>query len=486
MIWFLLSCTEDTQSYKDITSREEVDVVEDTGTADTADTAETGTVDTADTGTSSTTVYEMTFHAPSMTCSDVKLRTMTLTSMMPGSLDTEDASEAEFSREVDRISLGSTDSNIEFSSTSDDMDDCIFSIPLPTPTDADFSDIIVGEESNGSPSTVSIAIYYPATFVGLTPVCTPQTLTETNTDKVSCDLTFDLPTTPDPTTEVVDAQLVNADIYDWGSDTLPVYVDDYPEGAFEDLGFEQGWNLAQFEQGEIVLVEPLDNVDQLAQVELDNSAFIPRYQVNGLGSISVEDDFGDEFSVDLLPVQWFNESSSVSTTGNAIYYQDSDIAWSIEVYDRPSSDQFFGLSFPTESYYYEQWSSFVDAAVFVPLVFTGTPMQYESGVPQTTDASDIAITDSRLGAVCKDSSTLAFIFLDEPRTPSKVYWYNLIGYNPGWHAIYGTDNDPDSWRMVLENTDVSSSYTYSSLSVGNSCQVPEGWQLPEDSEDSDE
>ena len=195
--------------------------------------------------------------------------------------------------------------------------------------------------------------------------------------------------------------------------------------------------------------------------------------MNGLFSISAEADFWEEFSIGLLPAHWLVDNTSVST-GLSMYIQDSAISWSIEIWGQPSSDQFFGLSFPVETSYYKQWSSSVDVAAFVPLVFTGEPSEYDSGVPQ--QGSDIVSTDSRLGAVCKDSSTLAFVFLQEPRKPSEVYWYSLVGYNPGWHAQNGPDGIPEDWRMVLENTDVSSSYTYSSLSIGNSCQVPEGWE----------
>ena len=202
-----------------------------------------------------------------------------------------------FYNEVSRIPLGESD--ITFSQTAG-LDDCIFSISLPTPNEGDLSEIIVGEESNGTAITVSIAMYYPATFVQQSVSCQTLTLTESNTEKVDCVATYSEALTPNPTTEVFNASVVDADIYDWGSDTLPVYVDDFPEGAFEDLGFAQGWNLAQFVQGEMVLVEPLDGLDQLSQVVLDNNAFLPRYQVSGLGSISAEADFGDQFSIDLL------------------------------------------------------------------------------------------------------------------------------------------------------------------------------------------
>ena len=74
----------------------------------------------------------------------------------------------------------------------------------------------------------------------------------------------------------------------------------------------------------------------------------------------------------------------------------------------------------------------------------------------------------------KIPSTLVFVFYDHARAPSDVYWYSLVDHSPGWHSVYGTQGQPDTWRMVLDNTDVTSVYTYSSLSIGD-CNVPEGF-----------
>ena len=64
MIWLLFACTEETPTYKDITSREEVGVVEEPASEPST---ETGVEDTADTGIIEETVDEMTFRAPFMT-----------------------------------------------------------------------------------------------------------------------------------------------------------------------------------------------------------------------------------------------------------------------------------------------------------------------------------------------------------------------------------------------------------------------------------
>ena len=127
---------------------------------------------------------------------------------MPGTLNVVGQSEALFYNEVSRIPLGYSD--IVFSQT-DGLDDCIFR-PLPTPSETDFIDIVVGEQSNGDSIAVSLAIYYPATFVQQSIDCQTLTLTEGNTDKVSCVATYSEALTPDPTTEVSDASIVDADM----------------------------------------------------------------------------------------------------------------------------------------------------------------------------------------------------------------------------------------------------------------------------------
>ena len=101
MIWLLLACTEETPTYNDITSRDEVDVVEEPSSEPAS---ETGVEDTADTATIEDTVDEMTFRAPFMTCTEVQKRTLTLTRMMPGSLSVDGVSGAQFYNEVSGFS----------------------------------------------------------------------------------------------------------------------------------------------------------------------------------------------------------------------------------------------------------------------------------------------------------------------------------------------------------------------------------------------
>ena len=138
--------------------------------------------------------------------------------------------------------------------------------------------------------------------------------------------------------------------------------------------------IAQFSEGEMILVESMDSVEQLSQILIDNRETLPRYHINAKGATSVEADFPNPYTIDLVPAGWLNGDTTI-TDGTSMYIQDSEITWSMEVWNRPETTQFFGIQFSSESPLYQQWHSAVDVGAFVPLVFEGTPTQYQSGVP---------------------------------------------------------------------------------------------------------
>ena len=76
----------------------------------------------------------------------------------------------------------------------------------------------------------------------------------------------------------------------------------------------------------------------------------------------------------------------------------------------------FGLQFSTESPLYQQWHSAVNVSAFVPLVFEGMPTEYQNGVAVLGD--DVEANDARLGAVCKDSTSIGILVLC--RTPKAI------------------------------------------------------------------
>ena len=100
-----------------------------------------------------------------------------------------------------------------------------------------------------------------------------------------------------------------------------------------------------------------------------------------------------KFSIDLLPAHCSMKIQQSKQVFRCIF---KTVIYLVdEIWGQPSSEQFFGISFPSDSSYYQQWSSSVDVAAFIPLVFL-KPSQYESGVPQQSLDN---LTDTRLGAV---------------------------------------------------------------------------------------
>lgn len=461
----LLACTGEEIDYSDFTSRDTDVTLEPTSEPS----EETGLEETGDTEEPVEVNPEITFRTPVMSCSDLQLRTMTFTRVFPDGLNVQGESDAIFYEEMMRQDL--SDSSIEYSST-DGMDDCIFSLSLPTPNQTDLQEVILLEDGEEVEIGVQWAFYYPATFVHQEVDCSVLDINRGNTSKVGCDVLYSPGQTSTPASTAMDPSVMAGDVYDWGSSILPVYVQGSIEGAFGDLGFALGWNLAQFSEGEMVLVEPIADVNQLAQIRIDNRDSLARYQINAKGSTSVETDFPEPYTIDLLPAGWLNGDTSMSS-GTSMYVQDSEITWSMEIWGRPDLAQFFGLQFSTESPLYQQWHSAVNVSAFVPLVFEGMPTEYQNGVAVLGD--DVEANDARLGAVCKDSATLAFLFFAEPQKPSEIYWYNLRGIHPGWYAHYGTHGDAGTWRAIVEETETTSSYNYTNLSLGPGCQVPGAW-----------
>ena len=474
MIWMLLAgCGSEPETYGDFTSRPDVDTpVLEPGTEDTGE-----IIDTAeDTGIEEIN-DKINFRTLNIPCSAVSKRVMTFTRFAPGGLNPDGEPLSTFFEEKERFAL--SNSSIvktpvlnSSQTTGETPQDCLFSIGLETPPESDLQEVLLNDEGEVQEIGVQWAFYYPATYIRETPTCELLTLNASNTEKVSCSSIIDVGLSPTPVASMQDPPLIDGDIYEWGSDVVAVYVQGNIQGGFSDLGFEQGWNLAQLDEGELTVVESLSDLDVLSNIMIDNTDFLPRYHVNGKGSTSAEASFGT-YSIGLVPVHWLNGVTSVSV-GNSMYVQDNVISWSFELWGKPNSSQFFGLNFPISSPLYEQWSSVVDVAPFVPMVFHGNPTVYVDGDADMGD--NIAATDDRLGSVCKDSSTLAFLYFAAAKKPSQALWYRQTGRSPGWYAYYGNHGDASSWRLVLENTDAANPYNYISLNIGPSCGVDADWQ----------
>ena len=145
----------------------------------------------------------------------------------------------------------------------------------------------------------------------------------------------------------------------------------------------------------------------------------------------------------------------------------------MEIWGKPEDDHLLINSCSQTSDAYLQWSSYVDIAAFVPIVFSGAPTTYLNGNPIL--GASLSYSDERLGALCKDSSTVVFVHFSAASRPSEVYWYILSDTNPGWQVTQGTHGDLSTWHFMTENSDPSAPYNYVGLYLGPGCSFPGEW-----------
>ena len=460
----LIGCNGEKPVYGDFSSKDLVEVSDEVEPSGEPSTETGDTTDTQDTSANTA----ITFRSLNMDCARLEKRTLTFTRVLPGGLSPDGQLLAEFLEEKQRFYLWNDD-NVDLQPSTDIPTDCTFSVELSTPPSEDLEEVTLNDNGEVTEIGVQWAFYYPATFVHEDVACSKLELSESNVQKISCVSTYTQGVSTEPLGAIEDPTLDNAlDMYDWGSDVMAVYVQGNIQGSFSDLGFAVGWNLAKFSQGEMVLVEPVGDLDQLDEIYIDNRAFLPRYKVNGKGAVSAEADYTQTYSIGVVPVKWLMGVTSVNTL-ESMYVQDNVVSWSLEIWGKPTADTYLSANISTSSSFYEQWSSEVDIAPFVPTVFYGQPSTYQSGISHM--GSPILPSSSWQGSVCKDSATLAFLFFKPAKRPSDVLWYRLTNKTPGWVAYYGNQGDVSSWRKVLENTDSASPYTYTNLNIGPSCDL---------------
>lgn len=472
----LLACSSSTRNTSDFTTAvgEPSIVVEpsDTGVPEEPSQPSDDTSDPVNINT-------MLFRTVDLSCAELNAHTMTFTRMIPGGLSVSGDVTASFFEEAFRVPLSSiSTTSIE---NLDGTTDCEFSVALPEPSAEEFTPITVSN-SDGTTSELDIqwVFYFPATFVAETFTCLLSNSVINSTDeRVQCELSYSVGSTGEPDAETLDPSLSGGDFYDWGSEVVPVYLSGNITGSFADLGFEAGWNLTQIVDGELQVIEAMAQLDQLATTYIDNSSYLPRYSINGKGTESLNTDFGtmNSYTIGLRPLKWLlgiNQSEPVSF----MYLQDSSNSWTIEAWGRPETADFIDKSYDpldTEyTSYSEQWDEYVRVAPFVPSVFSGSPTSYSDGAPTLGD--ELSFTDTGLGSMCKDSSSLVFLFLDPPRRPSEMLWVMMSDRHPGWWTKIGTQNQSSTWRYAAENTNLTEPYDYLDLSTGGSCTLHPDWE----------
>lgn len=422
-------------------------------------------------------------------CSRLALHTLTLTRLIPGELNPSPTSDpkndltASFLEEKNRYAL--YDGDIELTPIIEEGQapyevpkHCLFEIELVDPEEWELNSLN-GDESN---SDLKWAFYYPALFIGETVIC--------DDDNQSCTLSETIGTSQEPPFGTINPQLAEGDFYNWAGDTFLVYITGEIIGSFADMGFRQGWNLAKFEGNEMKSVQAISQSGNLMPIGIEIGDLLPRYSMT-LGGMKpgVDNTLTEGYSIGARPLPWLPgvEMSSSDVGASPIrmrfqitpYSPGADQYYQMSVWGEPDTNHFFNSSYDTNHDMYLQWADFIDVAPEIPVVFDGNPTQING---QTTILGDeITVSNSVLGSLCIESDRLAFVYYDTADRPSETLWYQLANaanlttnIHPGWHAVYGTQGEPSTWRFVLENQS-SSGFNYTDTTIGADCTAFPEW-----------
>ena len=470
------ACNTTPVSEKDFTTVvEEEDTEEDTDTDGPADTD-----DPEDTG-ADVDPNTVSFLTDNVSCERLAKHTLTLTRLQPGDLNTQDSSgaalnvsddlTAEFYEEKYRLFLGELSDSLENvyaegQDSTEAAEDCRFSISLEDPAEEELTSIFGDEEGSG----LKWAFYYPALYVGGEVSCS------TSEAGFPCVHTEEPGATAPPGDGDLDPELVSGDFYDWASTVYFVYIVGDIAGSFSDMGFEPGWNLAAFDGGEIISVEPTSVGEEgdLLPIEIEIGPLLPRYSISATGSKpDIDETFGDNFTMGARPLQWLDGVGSATPVSTS-FYRYSEVAWQLDIWGPPpESDHYFASDYDKSSDFFWQWGEYVDIAPEVPVVFDGTASSYDfDGILQIGE--QITYQTQPIGALCSDADKIVFLYFEPADRPSETLWYSLNDFSPGWKAVMGTQGSPNTWRLVVENTS-SSGVTYDSFDIGGNCTVDESW-----------
>ena len=138
----------------------------------------------------------------------------------------------------------------------------------------------------------------------------------------------------------------------------------------------------------------------------------------------------------------------------------------------PADEYYFsGDDIADESPEYEffrQWGAFVDVAAKAPIV-------YSEGIyyPQQNYEDWASKNAEPLGAFCRGSERVVFVYYAAADEVSEALWYRFSNMTPGWKVLYGTQDQIDTWRFMVPSTIATTDYTNIQMSAG--CSVP-NWQ----------
>ena len=461
---------------------------------DTGETVSTDTgVENTDTGEEEAEeLHRLYFKTTNISCSDLENYAVSLTQVIPGGLEQE----ADDDGDVRNDLLSNVDLEYTRTGYSDfldiDKDDynsssgCYFSITLPEDVPGNLKDMVeAGDDSEEQSDDIGRWSFYAITLV------TNEKITcgDPSSAIIDCSLSAQPPLSSIDYTQS-DPALEDGDVYIWLSDVYLSYVTGVISPSLQDMGFLNGWNLADVSDGVMTVVESFDeestteNLD-LMPISITLSDLVPTYSM----SLSVENDWDntvcDSSSTDsctknqlgLRPSSWIvygADSSSVPYSYKNLYYNGLGISTltenlELQVWGVPAEEFYFsGNDILTESEeysFFQQWGDYVDVAANAPVV-------YDADYDETTDEESWASKSTApKGAMCRGTERVVFAYYGAADELSEALWYRLSGITPGWKVLYGTQGQIDTWRFMVPST--SGSTDYNNLQISIACSVPE-------------
>ena len=480
-----LACTEQTDPKANYKTDPLVEEIDDTGSSDTGNTS-TDTGDVVEDG-----LHKVYFKTTNIPCSKLENFQVSLTQITPGGLEQE----ADNDNDVRNDLLAEIDLEYIRKRYSDFLDvqkddfnstnGCLFTITLPEDVPANLKDIIaVGEDPDSLGANAGKWAFYAITLI-------------TN-EKISCE---------DPSSKLIGCSLVpqsplsnidytktnpelkDGDVYIWLSDIYLSYTTGVLSPSLQDMGFSNGWNLADISNGVMTVVESFDpQTDpkdlELMPISITLFDLVPTYSM----SLAVENDWGN-IACDTSSTQQCNKNQlGLRPLSWIVYGDDSDIAYSyknlyynglgtsiltgnleLQVWGIPSDEYFFSgedLSTESDEYvFFQQWGDFVDVSAHAPVVYEGTY--------NTTTATEQWASRSTYpkGAMCRGTERVVFVYYAAADELSEALWYRLTGVQPGWKVLYGTQDQIETWRFMVLAT--SGATDYRNIQISSGCSVPD-------------
>ena len=462
--------------------------IEDTGDVEPVD---TGSADTGTGEEEEEELHRLYFKTTNISCSDLDNYAVSLTQVIPGGLEQE----ADDDGDVRNDLLSHVD--LEYTRTGysefldidkDDLNPssgCYFSITLPEDVPGNLQDMIaVGEDLEELGEDVGKWSFYAIALVTNEKIaCGDPSATI-----IDCSLSAQPPLSSIDYTQS-NPELEDGDIYIWLSDVYLSYVTGVISPSLQDMGFFNGWNLADISDGVMTVVESFDEEStedslELMPISITLSDLVPKYSM----SLSVENDWSnvicDSSSTEpctknqlgLRPSSWIVygvDSSSLPYSYKNLYYNGlgtSTLTENLElqVWGVPANEFFFsGSEIATESQeynFFQQWGDYVDVAAKAPVV-------YEANYDGATNTESWASKSTApKGAMCRGTERIVFAYYGAADELAEALWYRLSGITPGWKVLYGTQGQIDTWRFMVPST--IGATDYSDLQISTSCSVP--------------